>query len=285
MPTLPPDAVARYRRDGFYFPIRVFSAAEAQAYRRRLEDVERAHGGRLGRELRHKGHLLFTWLDDLIRHPRILDAVEDVLGPNLLCWSSSFFIKEARDPAFVSWHQDSTYWGLSEPDVVTAWVAFSESSIESGAMRMVPGTHREQVAHRETFAPDNLLSRGQELLVEVDEAAAVDVVLHPGEMSLHHVRMFHGSPPNRSADRRIGYAIRYVPTHVRQLADVRDTATLVRGVDTYHHFDPEVAPESDLAPAARERYAAIMARQGDLLYRGTPRGAVQVDIPDRRQRE
>ncbi|HEY7040124.1 MAG TPA: phytanoyl-CoA dioxygenase family protein [Methylomirabilota bacterium] len=269
MPTLSPDAVAQYRRDGFYFPVRVFSGDEALGYRRRLEDVERAHGGPLGGELRHKGHLLFTWLNALIRHPRILDAVEDVLGPDLLCWSSSFFIKEARDPAFVSWHQDATYWGLSEPDVLTAWVAFSESSVESGAMRMIPGTHRAQVAHRETFARDNLLSRGQEIMVEVDEARAVDVVLRPGEMSLHHVRMFHGSPPNRSAGRRIGYAIRYVPTHVRQLSEVRDTATLVRGVDRYHHFDHEEPPESDLAPAARARHAAIMTRQGEILYRGT----------------
>jgi ectoine hydroxylase-related dioxygenase (phytanoyl-CoA dioxygenase family) len=110
-------------------------------------------------------------------------------------------------------------------------------------MRMIAGTHTEQVAHRDTFAPGNLLSRGQEIMVEVDEARAVDVVLHPGEMSLHHVRMFHGSPPNRSADRRIGYAIRYIPTHVRQVAGARDTATLVRGVDAYH--------------------------QGELLYRGT----------------
>ena len=211
----------------------------------------RERGGPLGGELRHKGHLLFTWLDELIRHPRILDAVEDVLGPNLLCWSSSFFIKEARDPAFVSWHQDSTYWGLSEPDVVTAWVAFSESSIESGAMRMVPGTHTEQVAHRDTFAPDNLLSRGQEIMVEVDEARAVDVVLRPGEMSLHHVRMFHGSPPNRSA--RPPHRLRD-PLHPDARAPGRgdaDSATLVRGVDTYHHFDHEEPPAADLDPAAR----------------------------------
>ena len=270
MRALSPAAVARYRRDGFYFPMRVLSAHEAAGYRARLEAVERERGGPLGGELRHKGHLLFTWLDALIRHPRILDAVEDVLGRNLLCWSSSFFIKEARDPAFVSWHQDSTYWGLSEPDVVTAWVAFSESSVESGAMRMIPGTHTEQVPHRETLAPDNLLSRGQEVMVEVDEARAVDVVLHPGEMSLHHVRMFHGSPPNRSADRRIGYAIRYVPTHVRQIAaGPRDTATLVRGLDAYHHFDLEEPPAADLEPAARARHAAIMKRQAELLYRGT----------------
>jgi hypothetical protein len=269
MKTLAPDAVARYRRDGFYFPIRVLSPAEAAGYRGRLEAVERERGGPLGGELRHKGHLLFTWLDALIRHPRIVDAVEDLLGPDLLCWSSSFFIKEARDPAFVSWHQDSTYWGLSEPDVVTAWVALSESSVESGAMRMIPGTHAEQVAHRDTFAPDNLLSRGQEIAVEVDEARAVDVVLHPGEMSLHHVRMFHGSPPNRSSDRRIGYAIRYIPTRLRQVAGAGDSATLVRGVDTFHHFDREQPPAADLDPAARAHHAAVMKRQGALLYRGT----------------
>jgi non-heme Fe2+,alpha-ketoglutarate-dependent halogenase len=269
MKALSPAAVEQYRRDGFYFPVRVLSPGEAGKYRARLETVERAHGGQLGGQLRHKSHLLFTWLNELIRHPRILDAAEDLLGPNLLCWSSSFFIKEARDPAFVSWHQDSTYWGLSEPDVVTAWVAFSESSIESGAMRMVPGTHTQQVAHRDTFAPDNLLSRGQELMVEVDESCAVDVVMHPGEMSLHHVRMFHGSPPNRSADRRIGYAIRYIPTHVRQISDGRDSATLVRGVDEHHYFDPEDAPAADLDEAAVAQHTAIMKRQGEILYRGT----------------
>jgi len=269
MKALSPAAVERYRRDGIYFPVRVFSPEEAARYRARLEAAERDNGGPLGGQLRQKCHLLFTWLDELIRHPRILDAVEDLLGPDLLCWGSSFFIKEARDAAFVSWHQDSTYWGLSEPDVVTAWVAFSESSIESGAMRMIPGTHAEQVAHRDTFAPDNLLSRGQEIMVEVDESRAVDVVIHPGEMSLHHVRMFHGSPPNRSADRRIGYAIRYVPTRVRQIAGARDSATLVRGVDRHHHFELEEPPTADLDPAALARHAQIVKRQGEILYRGT----------------
>ena len=267
--TLSREAIERYRRDGFLFPVRVLSPAEAGRYRERLEAVERAQGGPLRGELRHKTHLLFTWLDELVRHPVILDAVEDVLGPNLMVWSSSFFIKEARDPAFVSWHQDATYWGLSEPDVATAWVAFTDSSIESGAQRMIPGTHHEQVRHRDTFAPQNLLSRGQEIEVEVDEARAVDIVLAPGEMSLHHVRIFHGSPPNRSGDRRIGFAIRYVPTYVRQIAGARDSALLVRGVDEYGHFQPEQPPEADLAPAAVAQHATIMKRQGEILYRGT----------------
>src|SRR2546425_6545069 len=130
--TLSREAIERYRRDGFLFPVRVLSPAEAGRYRERLEAVERAQGGPLRGELRHKTHLLFTWLDALVRHPVILDAVEDILGPNLMVWSSSFFIKEARDPAFVSWHQDATYWGLSEPDVATTWVAFTDSSIVRG---------------------------------------------------------------------------------------------------------------------------------------------------------
>jgi non-haem Fe2+, alpha-ketoglutarate-dependent halogenase len=269
MTRLASAAVEQYRRDGFYFPIRVLPPAEARAMRRRLEAVEAEHGGRLTGEIRHKPHLLFTWLADLVRHPAILDAVEDVLGPNLLVWSTSFFIKEARDPAYVSWHQDATYWGLSAPDVMTAWVAFTDATVENGAMRMVPGSHDEQLAHRDTFAPHNLLSRGQEIAVEVDEARGVDILLGAGEMSLHHVRMVHGSPANRSADRRIGFAIRYIPTYVKQIAGDGDNAMLVRGVDEHHHFAPEYPPASDLAPEARTHHAAVMARSAKILYRGT----------------
>jgi non-heme Fe2+,alpha-ketoglutarate-dependent halogenase len=263
------SAVERYRRDGFYFPVRVLAPGEALGYRHRLEALEAAHGGRLTAELRQKPHLLLTWLADLVRHPAILDAVEDVLGPNLLVWSTSFFIKEAHDPAFVSWHQDATYWGLSEPDVVTAWVAFTDATVENGAMRMVPGSHGEQLAHRDTFAPHNLLSRGQEIEVAVDAGRGVDVVLRAGEMSLHHVRMVHGSPANRSDDRRIGFAIRYLPTYVRQVAGAEDGAMLVRGVDDYHHFVAEHPPTADLTPGARAHHAQAVARSARILYRGT----------------
>ena len=269
MTRLASAAVEQYRRDGFYFPVRVMSAGEALALRGRLEAVEAEHGGRLSGEIRHKPHLLFTWLADLVRHPSILDAVEGVLGPNLLAWSTSFFIKEARDSAYVSWHQDATYWGLSAPDVLTAWVAFTDATVENGAMRMVPGSHDAQLEHRDTFAPNNLLSRGQEIAVKVDEARGVDILLRAGEMSLHHVRMVHGSPANRSDDRRIGFAIRYIPTYVRQIAGDGDSAMLVRGVDDYHHFAPEHPPASDLAPEARAHHAAVVAQSAKILYRGT----------------
>jgi len=269
MKALSSAAVERYRRDGFYFPVPVLTPDEARECRRRLEAVEAANGGQLGGELRQKPHLLFTWLADLVRHPAILDAVEDVLGPNLLVWSTSFFIKGPRDAAFVSWHQDATYWGLSEPDVVTAWVAFTEATVDNGAMRMVPGSHGEQLVHRDTFAANNLLSRGQEIEVAVDEARGVDIVLRAGEMSLHHVRMVHGSPPNRSDDRRIGFAIRYIPTYVRQLAGGADGAMLVRGVDDFHYYVPERPPTADLSADARAHHAESVARSASILYRGT----------------
>jgi len=266
---LSPSAIEHYERDGYYCPVRVLSPEEARQYRERLERVERDLGGPLRGIYRIKPHLLFAWLADLVRHPAILDAVEDVLGPNLLAWSTSFFIKEARDSAYVSWHQDATYWGLSAPDVLTAWVAFTDATVENGAMRMVPGSHDEQLAHRDTFAPNNLLSRGQEIAVEVDEARGVDILLRAGEMSLHHVRMVHGSPANRSDDRRVGFAIRYIPTYVRQIAGDGDSAMLVRGVDEHHHFAPEYPPASDLAPEARAHHAAVVAQSSKILYRGT----------------
>jgi len=264
-------AIQQYREAGYYFPIRVLTTAEAARCRERLETVERELGEPLRGIYRIKPHLLLTWLADLVRHPAILDAVEDVVGPDILCWNSSFFTKEASSAGYVSWHQDATYWGLSEPDVVTAWVAFTESTPRNGNMQIVPGSHRHQATHVDTFHPDNLLSRGQEIAVDVDEREAVDIVLAAGEMSLHHVLLVHGSRPNVSGDRRVGFAIRYVPTRVRQLADVRDSATLVRGRDTFGHFDLEPRPETDLSPDMLARHAEISDRQARILYKGTDR--------------
>src|SRR5829696_619053 len=138
---LSPDQIDAFHRDGCIFPIRVMPVADALAIRARLEAFEARTGGPLKGDLRHKSHLLFPWLNDLVRNSRILDAIEDLYGEDLLCWTTNFFIKEAANPAFVSWHQDSTYWGLNKPDVVTAWVALSPSNRSNGAMDFIPGTH------------------------------------------------------------------------------------------------------------------------------------------------
>ncbi|HZA67049.1 MAG TPA: phytanoyl-CoA dioxygenase family protein [Geminicoccaceae bacterium] len=262
--------IRQYHEQGYLSPIRVLSPERAVANRRQLEAAEAANGGPFQGAMKQKPHLLFIWLDALVRDDAVLDAVEGVIGPNILCWASGFFTKEAHDPSYVSWHQDLTYWGLEPADIVTAWVALSPSTPESGCMRVVPGSHKQDVLpHTETFAEQNLLSRGQEVQVEVDEREAVDVVLQPGEMSLHHVKLIHGSGASRADDRRIGFAIRYVPTYVRQTAGAEDSALLVRGVDTYHHFLEETPPVADLDEAALAHHAAVTARAARILMRGT----------------
>lgn len=267
------EARAAFERDGYYCPVRVMPAAEALRYRGALEAHEAKTGEPLQGNWRHKTHLLFTWAAELVRHPRILDAVEDLIGPDILCWTTNFFIKEAAHPGFVSWHQDSTYWGLEPHDVVTAWVALTPSDLKSGCMMVIPGTHTvEQLPHLDTFHKDNLLSRGQEIAVAVDERRALPCLLEPGEMSLHHIKLVHGSAPNRSRDRRIGFAIRYIPTHVRQVK-VRDSATLVRGSDRLGHFDHEPRPRADLDDAALAAHADAVGRQVKALYEGTGKTA------------
>ncbi len=261
------DQLGAYQEQGFLFPLPVLSNEETTTLRGRLEALEAQHAGRLPGLVNRKPHLLLTWLNQLIRDARILDPVADILGPDILCWGSGFFIKNPLDPARVTWHQDSTYWGLSKPDIVTAWVAFTFSTRENGCMRVIPGTHKlQQLPHQDTFAPDNLLSRGQEIAVEVDDSKAVDVVLSPGEMSLHHVMLMHGSEPNSGAERRIGFAIRYLPTYVKQLASVSDSATLVRGKDAYGHFLLEPAPRSDFHPDAVSFHAKMLEANDRILY-------------------
>jgi hypothetical protein len=264
--------VAAYRREGYLAPLEAFAFAEAAEFSARLEAMEAADGGRLAFASNQKPHIIHPWLADLVRRPEILDPVESLLGPDILLWGAGFFAKDPGDGKIVSWHQDSTYWGLSEPDVVTAWVAFTPSTKLAGCMRVVPGTHTvDQVPHRDTHAANNLLSRGQEIAVDVDEAAAVDIVLGPGQMSLHHVRLFHGSGVNQAPHRRIGLALRYIPTRIRQTAGHADSATLVRGEDRFGNFIAEPRPQGENDPACRAFHAAMIQRTTNILYRGAAR--------------
>lgn len=259
-----------YFRDGFYFPLRAMSRYDAAKYVAALEAHEAAHGGPLQSAKRHQVHLLFTWANELVHNPQILDAVEQVIGPNILCWVTNFFIKEPRDGNFVTWHQDATYWGLEPHDsVLTAWLALSDAPVESGAMKFLPGSHKTgQLAHHDTFHENNLLTRGQEMEVEVDESLATDIVMKAGEFSLHHVLLAHGSHPNRTDNRRIGLAIRYIPTSARQ-TKIRDSAMLVRGVDEYGHFDLLPGPIADLDAGALAAHEDSTSRMVKALYSGT----------------
>ena len=266
---LSPDQVASYHRNGYLSPLHAMAPAQAQTNLARYQALCAQEGGVLTKRSNNKPHLLVPWLAELVRHPAILDAVEDVIGPNLLCWASGFFHKPANSSDFVSWHQDSTYWGLSKPEVVTAWVAFTASLPVSGCMRVIAGTQtQDQLAHRDTFSSSNMLSRGQEVAVNVDPSKAIDIVLQPGEFSLHHIRIVHGSEPNCADWPRIGFAIRYIPTDMRQLSAIRDSATLVRGRDDFGHFDPEPAPQSDFHPDAVAFHSSMIERTTQILFAG-----------------
>jgi non-heme Fe2+,alpha-ketoglutarate-dependent halogenase len=242
--------LAGYRRDGYVFPVPALTFDEAAGYREAIEGFERESGLAAGTVIRSKGHLKLTRLYELIFHPKVLDAVEEVLGPDILCWGSSLFVKEGNDPGFVAWHQDSYYWGLEPDDVVSAWIALYPSTLENGAMRVVPGTQTmPPLSHRKSAANSaNMLLTHEELAGDVDESKAIDITLAQGEMSLHHIKILHGSPPNRSAGRRMGYAIRYVAPHVKQRGDM-NTATLVRGEDRYGYFAKDPVPSRDMEPA------------------------------------
>jgi len=275
---LEPEQISAFHRDGFVAPIAVLSQQETAEYRRRFEDYERSHYGWYVLSRGQKIHLLQTWAAELVVNARILDAVEDVLGADILCWGTSLFVKDAHDPHFVSWHQDSTYWGLDKPDVVTAWVALSASTRQSGCMKMLPGSHTlEQITHRDTLDELNLLTRGQEIAVEVDESKGAYVELAPGEISLHHVRTVHASEPNRGDHRRIGVALRYIAPHVRQLNGERDSAMLVRGEDRFGHFVHEKAPKRDMDADALAEHARIMQLRQEILYDGVAGNPAHTD--------
>ena len=263
--TLTPAQLAQYRHSGYVFPVPALTSDEAAGYRQTIEDFERRTGLSAGHVIRNKGHLKLTRLYDLIFHEKVLDAVESILGPDILCWGSSLFVKEANDPGFVAWHQDSYYWGLEPDDVVSAWIALYPSTIENGAMRVIPGSQTmPPLSHRKSATDSaNMLFTHEELAEDVDEAKAVDLTLAQGDMSLHHIKILHGSPPNRSAGRRMGYAIRYVAPHVKQRGDM-NSATLVRGEDRYGYFAKDPVPARDMDPAI----VAFVDRR----YGGTPLG-------------
>lgn len=255
--------VERYRRDGFLWPLTALSEGEALACRRELEAVEAAQGPQ---HYLVKPHVLMRVAARLIRLPAILDTLEDLLGPDLVLFDSAFVIKEPGDGKRVSWHQDLTYWGLEPAEVTSVWLALSPATAESGAMAMLPGSHRlGRLEHRETYAADNILSRGQTAELAFDEADAVQTVLRPGQFSIHDGWTLHASAPNRSADRRIGFNMNVVRPHVRQSAFAGDTATLLRGEDRYGHWLPEPLAEADYSPGGVAFQAAIAAKRGEAV--------------------
>ncbi len=245
------EQVAQYENDGFTFPIDVLTSDEVARFRARLEEFESAQGAPLHGPQKSKNHLLFDWAHEMLTHPNVLDAVEDVLGPNIMLFYSNAWLKEPGGAGFVSWHQDFTYFGLEPADQLTAWVALSPSTPESGCVSVLPATHSDgPLAHHLDPVDANLLTSGSTVTMAVDESLAVDMVLAPGQMSLHHTLVLHGSNPNVSTERRLGFCAFFIPPNLRQLGKTRATALLVRGVDEYGNFGSESPPRGNADPVS-----------------------------------
>ena len=260
-----------YERVGYVFPLEVMTPGRAAEHRAMFESVEaaRAEDAVASRIVKGFASIVLPFVDEIMRLPSLLGPVKAILGDDLLVMGANFFIKEPATPAFVSWHQDLTYWGYDGASEVTAWVALTAATPANGCMRFIPGSHQHEiVGHRDTFDASNMLSRGQEISVEVNEADAVDAALEPGEMSLHHGHLFHASNPNTSADRRIGLVIRYVTPAMKQVSGQATFAHLVAGEDRFGHFEllqpaTEVMADDDVDNARR-----AIALQEQIGYAG-----------------
>ena len=248
-----------YHEKGYLAPFEGIDAHAAAAMCKDLDAFERDEGMPAS-EIIVKGHLCFRRSYEFSRHPKILDVVEDLIGPDIYVLSSRFWMKPGKDGTFVSWHQDSAYFGLEPNELVTVWLALTDSEPENGCLKVIPGTHRGKIySHVETFDKKNLLARGQSIKV-IDSSDAVDLVLRAGQFSCHHERIVHGSDANDTDDIRIGLGLFYFPAHVRSTIG-RRPASLVRGVDKYGHWDADPVPSVDRdadvyahVKAAGERY-------------------------------
>lgn len=277
----PRDLKRAYDRNGYVCPIRVMPADEMGAIRARLEDYlsQSTRNTKEDPFLQFKVHMVFPWADRLIRDPAVLDAVEALIGPDILVWNTAVLIKKPQRQDFVSWHQDVYYWGNHPDHVVGAWIAIADSLPDNGCVRMIPGSHEWGIVpHVDTFGADNMLSRGQQVDRLIDESQAVDMVLRAGEMSLHHTRTVHGSRPNRSDRSRMGFVITYMAPATTMIGP-RTGATLVRGADSEGHFDLEdVRPVSDLDPAGVAAHEKAMLPFSAAIYEGAKReGRLSVD--------
>ncbi len=232
------EQIKTYHDEGWASPIRVMSADDATAIRRQIEDFEARQGAPLRGPQKSKGYLLFPALFDMVSRPEVLDAIEDVIGENILLYQNGAWFKEPESASYVSWHQDSTYYGMDPLKLVTAWVALSPATREMGCLHVLAGSHKlgQLPVDYSEVTEENLLSSGQNTLVDKDAYKTVVMELEPGEMSMHHCATVHSSLPNHGNERRVGFSMAFVPPDVRQTTKTKASAMLLRGRDDFGNY-------------------------------------------------
>ena len=266
---------AQYWEDGYLFPLPALARDEALAYRTEIEGIERDWRDNglplpLNTYKRINAHVVMPMVAQIGMHPAVLDAVEGILGPDIMIFSGEFFIKEANTKHIVSMHQDLTYWGLGAIDgLVTAWIPLSPATPQSGCMDFVRGSHKNAILpHHDTFDENNLLSRGQEVKVDVSDDDKTAIEIHPGQMSLHHGLTIHGSGPNTSDDRRIACVIRYIRPDMQQQVGEKDYAMLARGKDPHGNFIHVPPPTRNFDRDAMALYEEMRIAQSKVMMKG-----------------
>ncbi|MGI9391467.1 MAG: phytanoyl-CoA dioxygenase family protein [Boseongicola sp.] len=270
----------QYWRDGYLHPIPVLDQDAASQVRAQLEDIERDWLESdlrlpLNAYKRVNAHVVMPFVGEVARDSAVLDVVEGILGPDILIFAAEFFVKEPNTKHVVTMHQDLTYWGLGAIDgLVTAWIALSPATSASGCMDFVAGSHKNAILpHEDTFADDNLLSRGQEVAVDIAEGDKSSIELRPGEMSLHHGLTIHGSGPNTSDDRRIGLVVRYIRPDMKQQVGDKDYAMMARGEDRHGNFIHVPEPEENFSPDSLQLYDEIRDAQARVMMRGSAKSS------------
>ena len=263
------EQIEQYHDEGFISPVRVISEAQALSIKNQLEQVEVEFPDEINAESRNNLHLSFAFLDALAHNKIIVDAMEDLIGPDIALWASVMFIKEPSSKQYVSWHQDATYMGLDSIDFPTPWIALSPSNIETGCMTMIAGSHHSEIQnHEDTFAENNILTRGQ-VIPNIDKSKAVDLILEPGEMSIHHGAIIHGSQPNKSNQRRIGFSLQsYVPPSIKQVVG-KNIWTHIRGQKRKDINGIELSrPNYNMDPITVEQRRFAEENLSEILYKG-----------------
>ena len=237
MSYLSSNQLKQYKDKGFVSPINIFSKEKAKEIRNEIELIENKIPGELEKSGRYNAHLISPLLDEVTHNPKVLDAVQSLIGENILVCGTTLFIKNPNEKGFVSYHQDAKYIGLEPHNWVTAWVAITDSNEKNGCMRMWSGSHKDNLReHDQKFNDGNLLTRGQ-TVKNVPKDETTPLILEAGQMSLHHPTVVHGSEINKSDDRRIGFVIQsYIGTNVKQVLG-KNSVQLARGVDEFNYHE------------------------------------------------
>jgi len=235
--TLTREQIAAFNRDGFLKALRIFNEDEIAAHRRYfdglLERVIAAGGDSYSIST---AHLKYPEVYDLLRHPRIVAVVNDLLGENVIGWGSHYFCKMPHDGKRVSWHQDASYWPLTPSKTVTVWLAIDDADTENACMRFIPGSHLygHLTWRLSEDDEDNVLNQ---TIADVEWfGEPVDDVLRAGEISIHSDLTLHGSEANDSDRRRCGLTLRYCASDVRAYLGWNAKGVVVSGADADGHW-------------------------------------------------